>query len=59
MNTITVYYKGNGLLVNKSVAEKMQLRNGQNIKTETHFWQIIGENASRSLTEIDLIRRSN
>lgn len=59
MNTITVYFNGNGLMVNNKVAEKLSLKNGQNIKTESHFWHILGENASFNLMEIDLIKRSN
>lgn len=46
-------------MINNKVAEKLSLKNGQNIETESHFWHILGENASFNLMEIDLIKRSN
>lgn len=49
MDKITVYYKSNVLIVYKSVAERLNLKNGQTITTEAHFWEILGQNANHGI----------
>ena len=43
--TITVWYDGQALLIFESVAEMLNLKDGQQIRTEKEFWKILGQNA--------------
>ena len=45
-------FKGQILLIHAKVAEKMNLKNGQNILTESMFWDIIKTNAEYNILEI-------
>jgi len=46
MQTITVYFKGRGLLIYQAVAHQLNLKNGQAINSEHEFWAILRANAS-------------
>ena len=43
--TIIVYHNGSGMLVDSDVAESLNLKNNDIIKTEDEFWKILGRNA--------------
>ena len=51
---ITVYYNGNGLLVNTEVARKLRLSNGQSISKEK-FWQTIQANSTHEIAELNVL----
>lgn len=46
MQTIDVWYNGMILTVYKSVADRLNLRHGQHIRTEEQFCEVINANAS-------------
>ena len=43
---ITVWYDGQAIFIFKSVAEMLNLKDGQQIRTEQEFWNVLGQNAS-------------
>ena len=45
MSSITVWYDGKALLVFKSVAEMLNLKDGQQLRTEKEFWEVLRQNA--------------
>lgn len=47
--TIIVYYKEEGLIIHKIIAERLNLYHGYRIKTEKEFWDILRQNASHVL----------
>lgn len=49
MSTITVWYNGNALSVYKVVAERLNLKHGDRIKSEKEYWDIIGEQCSHGM----------
>ena len=61
LNTIFVVYNGQNLSVYRAVAACLNLKNGQEIRTEAHFWEILGANASHgiSLCESQVKQKSN
>jgi hypothetical protein len=46
MNKITVYHNGKALMVDKDVAQKMNLTNGQQIQSDEHLAKIMYVNSS-------------
>jgi hypothetical protein len=54
-NTITVWYNGSALLVNKEVADLKNIPNNYRVKSEEEFWSILGANATHQLKRIALI----
>jgi len=50
MKTIIVIYNGSMMSVWETVAERLNLRNGQVIQTEAHFWEVLTANASFGLS---------
>jgi hypothetical protein len=49
-NTIVIHFRGNALIVSWAVANSLNLKNGQEIRTESHFWDILAANASHMLS---------
>lgn len=49
MAHITTYYKGNGLLVHKEVADLNEIPDGYKIKTEQEFWEILRANCEHGI----------
>ena len=45
-NKITVTFRGQMMSVYRAVADKLDLKNGQVIRDEKHFWEILAANAS-------------
>jgi len=52
----TVYYNGRDLYLHEEVASANNLKQGQNITSESLFWRLIGENASMGLAKIYIER---
>lgn len=50
MQTITVWFRGSGLLVWQAVAHQLNLKNGQRITSESEYWAILSANASHSVS---------
>lgn len=50
VETITVFYKGNSIIVFKVVADALGLKQGQRIETEAHFWEILGANCAHGIS---------
>ncbi len=49
MDTITVIYDGTPMIVSSAVAVSLGLKNGQTVKTEAEFWEILRANASYNI----------
>lgn len=52
MESVAIYFQGNGLMIFKQVAKQFNIQNGYRIKTEAEFWEILGANASYGLAAI-------
>ena len=49
-NTITVWFRGSGVLVSKAVAKSLKISDGYFIKSESEFWKILKANASYNMS---------
>lgn len=56
MKSITVYFRGNGMLLDSEYAKLNNIKHGYRINTEYEFWEILRGNLSYNINKINLIK---